>query len=603
MGEQMQSALAKMLAKAQKTPADYAKNSKVGGLIRKNGVQKSDDLLRILCLPRRKWQDDDELTELVEKITDWLKTPTGTMKLRPVQAKSLEEMHDFKGLVAPIRVGGGKTLVSMIAPVVVGSKRPLLLVPAKLKGKTEREFIELRKHWLFSPYLKVLSYEVISRDGGWDLLETIAPDLIIADEAHRLKNRQAGVTRKVERWMKEHPDTLFCAMSGTITTRSLRDYAHLTKWALESMSPMPHKYAELSDWCDALDEKVDPLKRLMPGALLGLCSDEELDIVAKDPNQATEITRKAFRRRLVETPGVVATKEKALGVSLSIQAHKLEPVQDWPDLVQKMRETYETPDGQPFTEAVELWRHCRELAVGMYYKWDPPAPADWLLARRNWGRFVREVLKGKRKGLDTEFQIAKACARNELACDDYTPWVSIRDSFKPNSVPVWVHGETVKWCKKWMQENEGIVWVEHVAFGKKLSELSGIQYFGEGGTCNGVPIEDASGPIIASIASNHEGRNLQKWNRNLIVSAPPNGRMFEQLLGRTHREGQEADEVSVDILFVMREQWEGFNQAILDAQYIEFTTGQPQKLLYADRDLITADQAAKYLLAGEILWI
>jgi hypothetical protein len=53
-------------------------------------------------------------------------------------------------------------------------------------------------------------------------------------------------------------------------------------------------------------------------------------------------------------------------------------------------------------------------------------------------------------------------------------------------------------------------------------------------------------------------------------------------LGRTHREGQEADEVSYDVMFACKEQMDGFLQALADARYLQDTLGSPQKLLYAD---------------------
>src|SRR5690349_23960517 len=46
-----------------------------------------------------------------------------------------------------------------------------------------------------------------SRDGGYGLLEKANPDLIIADEAHRLKNTGAGCTRKIRR-SEEHTSEL-----------------------------------------------------------------------------------------------------------------------------------------------------------------------------------------------------------------------------------------------------------------------------------------------------------------------------------------------------------------------------------------------------------
>lgn len=610
---QLQSALAQMLARVGKQPADFKKNTRMGKVFKRRGVASSSELTRILRLPRRKWSEDESIDALASDLTSWLKIPEGTMTLRPVQAKALEELHDFGGLLAPIRVGGGKTLISMLAPIVLGAERPCLLVSAKLREKTKVEFAELRKHWLFHPRLEILSYEILSRDGGYELLERINPDLIVADEAHRLKNTNSGCTRKARRWSTEHPETRWALMSGTITTRSLRDYGHLAKWSLHDLCPLPDHANELADWADALDTKVEPNRMLLPGALLGLCNDDELAEVAADGECQNLVARKAFRRRLVETPGVIATEERALGASLCISHKMIDISKECAVDFKRLREDWETPDGHPFTEAVDLWRHARSLSCGLFMIWDPPPPKEWMDARREWARMVRKVLASRRKGIDTEFQVAKACVvmldagekrSGVIDAEVYETWAGIRDTFKPNSVPVWRHQIMLNAAAKWLAEAPGIVWAEHVAFGKELSKLTGLPYFGEGGVDkNGTAIEITPWDrVIASIASNSEGRNLQRWNRCLVVSPPPNGGIWEQMLGRCHREGQEADEVEYQVMLACREQWAGMNQAIEDAKYVDQTTGQPQKLLYADKSLPSGDQVAALIGSRNPMW-
>jgi hypothetical protein len=105
-----------------------------------------------------------------------------------------------------------------------------------------------------------------------------------------------------------------------------------------------------------------------------------------------------------------------------------------------------------------------------------------------------------------------------------------------------------------------------------------------GNDAQGRPIEEYDGaPVVASVQANCEGRNLQAWNNNLIVTITPTGKIIEQLLGRTHRMGQQADTVNVDWLAACKEQDDGYEQMLADARYIEHTTGQSQKLLYADK--------------------
>lgn len=585
-----------MLARNGMTRASFQRNSKMGKLFMRNGVPETPELQRIRNLPRRRWQDDEGLQAFAMEMTDIYRKPGGTMLLRPVQAVALAELHDYDGLFAPIRVAGGKTLISYLAGTVCEAESTLVLVPASLRQKTHTAFAELHDHWRDPHSLAVESYTMVSRETGEALLQRIKPDLIVADEGHRLKNTRAGVTRKIARYLRENPGTRFAVMSGTITVRSLREYAHLVKWALgEKLQPLPRVWGELTNWADALDVKVEPGKRLHPGALLQLCEDHELVRAGMAEAEPVATARRAYRRRLVETPGVVATEENALGTSLHVVAlDRTEAMGEAvADAYREVRETWELPDGHPLCEAIEVWRHLREVALGFWYRWEPPPPKAWLEARKEWSRFVREILGGHSRGLDTELQVARACSRGELEAGVYHEWVAVRDQYKPNTVAEWINDHALAAVAKWLADHDGIAWVEHVHFGNRLSELTGWPYFREQGRDQkGRYIEQASGPVIASIASCREGMNLQHaWHENLIVSTPANGGRWEQLLGRTHRDGQLADEVTADVLQTSYAHWQALQQALADARYIQDSMGQPQKLLYADIAAPTENEA------------
>jgi hypothetical protein len=80
------------------------------------------------------------------------------------------------------------------------------------------------------------------------------------------------------------------------------------------------------------------------------------------------------------------------------------------------------------------------------------------------------------------------------------------------------------------------------------------------------------------------GKNLQThFSRNVITQFPPNGLIVEQMLGRTHRPGQEADEVIVDWFGGTPETEAAIYKAIEDARYQEETITGRQKLLYCTR--------------------
>lgn len=587
----------KMLARMGKTRSDVHPASRAGQLFRRQGVPDTVEFRRVMSLPRRQWEDGAE--ELAALITRVHKRPGGKMELRAVQAAALREMHDHGGAILAIRVSGGKTLISFLGPAVMEAQKPLLVVPGELKAETEIKWWQLQEHWIL-PKIRIESYSTLGREQHASYLGNYRPDWIFFDEGHKLKNTKAAVTRRVARYLRENPDTKVFIASGTITSRSLHDYWHLLKWThgVDKM-PMPAEWGEMTMWSEAIDVHATKALKMNAGALSLLCNEDEKRDLAYGGEVAVSAARRAFQRRLVETPGVVSTvDDRGVNCSITIQIHDVPELDDLNRLFTTMRETWETPDGHPFEMASQLWAHARELACGFYYVWDPRPPREWLAARKMWSRFVREVLKHSHC-YDTDKQIASAVLAGELddSVEAYDPatdkvtnyrayhrWDAARGTFKPRTVAKWVSTATLEWAKNWQaQRPESVVFVEHNAFGEKLSEMSGVPYYGAGGVNQqGDHIIHARGRAIASTHANRTGRNLQHWSEALVVSELPNGGMAEQLIGRLHRDGQADDNVHFDWLVASVEHWRGFQKMLDDARYIQDSTGQPQKLLMAD---------------------
>lgn len=551
-------------------------------------VALTQDLIRIANLPRRTWTPE-EAQALADQMTQHLRTPNGQMRLFPVQAVALFELATVGGLFAPIPVGGGKSLASLLAPTVLQRVRgtgfrPLLIVPASLIKKTERDMQMLAEHWQIARFLKIMSYEYLGRAQAAQALEEFQPDLMFLDECHRAKNkRSAAVARRLTRFFAQHPGVVCAAASGTITTRSVQDYAHILRWCLPAaQTPVPLHFADLEMWSAALDERRGFDGRADPGELKILCNAEEQKLWGREPRKAARL---AFRRRLIETPGVVAAHESRVGASLVIRAvrPKVAPVVD--EAFKKLR-LWETPDGWPIPDGLTMARHARELVMGFYYIWNPRPPREWLEPRRLWCKFVREKLKHSRT-LDSELQV-RQWAESIPFCEELQAWLEVKDSFEPNTEPVWLDTSTLDFAADWAHKNKGIIWTEHQCVGERLARDYGLPYYGKKGLDSaGRFIDDhpANQSLVASVASNGTGRNLQKWANNLVLGLPPNGALDEQLLGRTHRPGQESDEVNFDVVITCAEHLEGLMQAKRDARYIEHTTGSPQKLLLATIDL------------------
>lgn len=221
-------------------------------------------------------------------------------------------------------------------------------------------------------------------------------------------------------------------------------------------------------------------------------------------------------------------------------------------------------------------------------------PREWLNARSQWASFVRETLS-KSRTLDSELQVAQACQSGRLDATLLNAWLEIKDTFKAETVAVWHDDSALKVCIEWMKQ-PGIVWVEHQFFGHCLAALSGCKYYGAKGlTDRGEFIDDAdpNTAVILSIDANKEGRNLQhKWSRNLVTAPPEGADVWQQMLGRTHRPGQVADEVEVDVLLGCKEHANAWRRALSAAEAIRDTTGADSKLLLADVDWPSEDEIA-----------
>ncbi len=477
------------------------------------------------------------------------------------------------------------TLSSLLGFTVLNAQRPLLLVPAKLKEKTMRDMNIARKNWLVPPYVRIVSYEILGRTQSADLLREWSPDVIIADECHRLRNTGAIVTKRVGKFMEENENVIMVALSGTIMKRSIKDYAHIAGWCLKHKSPTPSSYEIRTEWSLAIDDVKDDDNRLTPGALMELCNEQEK---AEYPIDPLRTIRRAYRRRLTESPGVIATQEGALSMSLLIEPRIIHcpTISGWS---QYMRTKWERPDGVDMMDGMEVWRHLREMACGFFYRWNPPPPKEWREARKLWTARVRQVLRDNRRGLESEGQVINAVDAGQYPNDELVRWRAVKDEYDPekNKEPVWVSDAAIDSAIKWAHEEKGIVWVEHTAFGERMAAKSGLPFYQNMGlTKIGRKfIEDhpPGEPMIAAREPNFEGRNLQfGWSKMLMTTPHTAGYIWEQTIGRLHRDSQEADEVVVTVAAAIPEMLVFFDRACQDARLISDTTGQEQKLCYAD---------------------
>lgn len=578
----------------------------------KEPVKTSPDLTRIKNIQRRQKPepDSDEAEALIELMTQRYgrNNPHCSCaamgrecitRLRLTQAWALYEIGITDGLLGPINVGDGKTILDLLAPLAIGSKLALLLVPPNLRDQLITDYRLIAQHFQVPsievtgknfrttlpgmPVLQVYPYSLLCRPEATDFLDRLAPDTIIADECDKLRYPHTATTGRVLRYFAEHPKTRFCGWSGSITDAGLKEYAHLSFLALRGNSPVPVDPETIDEWGRALDPGDFPAP---PGALLDLCNPGEH-------------VRDGFKRRLHDTQGVVTSLKSTVDIPLNIYE---KPAPTIPAKVEAaldiLREEWIRPDGEELVEALAVSRCAHQLACGFYYRWIFPRGEskeiidEWFEARREWRKELRTMLKQQLPHLDSPMLCAQAARRawGEIEGDPNLPhwkaetwprWKEVKGKVEPETEAVRLDPYLAEDAAAWALENIGIVWYGHTAFGEWVSEIAKLPLHG-GGPKAGEIIASETGKnsIVASLMSHGRGRNgLQyKFATQLIANVPSRATSWEQVLGRLHRPGQKASEVSAYFYTHTEELEKYLDTALARAVYVERTIGSQQKL-------------------------
>lgn len=283
-----------------------------------------------------------------------------------------------------------------------------------------------------------------------------------------------------------------------------------------------------------------------------------------------------------------------MGATISVR----ELHQDIPPLIEtafeQLRHEWELPDGEELADGLMVSKAAKELSLGFFYVWDPKPPKEWMDARKAWFKSVRRTLSYNQRGLDTEEQVKDAVLEGlyPKLIESLFEWLKVKDTYKQNVTPIWIDDFAIDAAISWMKKNKGIVWVSHTAFGNRLSDLTGVPYYGEGGfdrKKSFIEEHPPGAPLIASTKANKEGKNLQAWNTNLVINPPQSCLWWEQLMGRTHRDGQLSKHITFDVFGSCMEHYTSFWKAVDRAIYVQDSSLQVQKLLYADIEIPSLD--------------
>jgi hypothetical protein len=544
-------------------------------------IPHSTDFARIAALPRRRVSKDDAVA-WARALTPDLRRAGSRATLVRWQGYCLAEAAENDGGFFGLTVGQGKTLLAEMLPVVMNARRPALLIGASLREKTYADRRALMNDWqLHNPPPRIVSREELALEQNAYLLDELAPDLLIIDEADEWSNTDSSAVRRVDRYVRkmrgEHgrDAVRVVAMTGTPIRNSILDMWHLLCWALDDGAPMPMRESEARLWAGALDNKGDRgamSSRVRPGPL----------------GPDLEAAREWFRARLVETPGVVIIDEdSAEGVPLTIRTRLANECPEIDRHFERFMVDQENPDGQPVSTPLSRWLMGGQLGCGLFSYYDPEPPEAWRDARRAFAAFVRNAIEAStRRGgkpLDTERQVSRAFEDHPTV----RAWLGLKDTFdqKRASHTAWLSDATIDSAIAWLDESPaiGIVWCGSVEFAERLAERTGLPYYGPKGQdqrgrgLHVAPHEN----LICSWNANKKGFNLQAWTRQLIVMPPQSAKWLEQIYGRSHRAGQ-TRHVTIDVLATSGGTLDGFETAIGEAGFGRAVVSLTQKVMRAE---------------------
>jgi len=486
-----------------------------------------------------------------------------------------------------------------------------------------------------APGLYVYTHSLMSAKDASDVLNNIDPSLVIVDEADGFARITSARTKRLMALYATEKGELTCdrqlvAVSGTLTRKKLPDFAHLMNAAAKDKSPLPLVGTMVVEWSAMIDSQA-PSETGGGGPLIPLCRWAQMNFPSEKVEHSLPGLRKAFRLRMETSPAVVKCGDD-LGTSLLLKNCPV-PVdaadpnwQKLQEMISDVEERWVAPNGDELDYAMAKWKWLNELTAGFYNNLYWPASevvaqrrgmslsqAEDLLTRsvahhtagNEYARELRRYLgENPPAHRDTPMLVGSYMANHggaDMPEDLYGTWQKWRSldfegRLERDSAVVRVCDYKIRAAVAWMIEQQrrdhgGLVWYYHQGIGEWLVEqakVAGVEVLHcAAGEAGGDTVRDPANVdriCIVSIPAHHRGKNLQHHQHQYIVEWPRPASMAEQMLGRVHRSGQQADHLTVVTTTTTMQDKMTFAACLLDALYAHQTSGLRQKLVYCDYD-------------------
>ena len=461
----------------------------------------------------------------------------GARPLRPIQERTLQLLAAAPhGVFGNIPVGQGKTLIGHLGPAATGTEgRALLVAPAAMRKATLKEHAEWAADYPVEPPTFV-SYSQLSSPKAPDLLDRLDPRLIMFDEAHLLANQDSARTGRIMRWVMENWGRFkLLLMSGSFIGRTLLDFGHLAAMALGDDSPVP-----IGDDANVWAAVIDAVGEPGPGDLAHLAP---LARRYRQPVTRRGV-RKAFGMRIRDCPWVVWVAGSSCDKRITLRRWEFPLTPRTQTALRRLDTEWRLPNGDYLVDQLEMSRHQGTFPFGLWQVWDWEAvggyDAAWDDARKGWASAVGRFLANTSiRGLDSRALVEEAMREGRL--DKLRrPWEAWQEqAHKPEPPQALVvfdqqQVDAVRWACERLPEGT-LVWYSTPAVADILESVMPVYRSGDEGPSHGKT-------AAVSILVHGRGWNAQyAYHRNLVLQPFADARRVEQLLGRTHRAGQERD--------------------------------------------------------------
>lgn len=623
-------------------------------------MSTATEIARILALPVQGAPDDawtEQASRQLCSAEAW--TMPGFRGLFPEQAFGLSTYAQTGTLVGIIGAGGGKTVLAYGCANIgwqnFGRRKILILTTNSVyeqfvrQGREEARKIlgvslpmvdlygvfgarhskakrlsMVRQHSEGGVF--TMPYSFLSQRWSEELLMEIQPDLVIADEAHKLRNIEtAAGPPRLFRAMQAYQDRTkdrahFLPMSGTLTERGLFDCWRLFAMAMGDHSPLPIQKAAADEVGELVDASPDEVVQItqVGGSLLSW-AEKSVPPAEDKPYTRDQVgVRRSMQARIVNTPGVVRSKGALAPSELIVKIHD---GQFRPDAVTDSHmESIDVgiaPNGDEIDFALHSYKWRVEVTSGFYNdlywdeeKWEPSAlerakehhelRQEYYKLQRGWLQYNR------RPGMDSPWLLQGHFTRfksgeEKLQCDleVYQAWNDMKNAEfegmpERSKRPVWFSDHrllnvTAMAMESIQRSQSVLLWCKHNSFRERLVEFL---------SHNGLPVVDCpSGsahllpkfpdtpkkPTVYVLMQRGyaEGLNLQHgWIQGFAEWAR-GASLAEQCIARQHRNKQPSDVCEVHTFHESEFDRQLMAATITNSAYAVQTFGTRQRLMVA----------------------